>query len=88
MYHKDILQGKVDEQLFFAPSHVKKRTNEWGLKGCSQRYGQTWLSFSKKVESLVERGRIKGPRKSIIVMLMVQQDCLIAKTLLWQISNF
>ncbi|MFT4653056.1 MAG: hypothetical protein ACI82S_000699 [Patiriisocius sp.] len=63
MYHKDILQGKVDEQLFFAPSHVKKRTNEWGLKGCSQRYGQTWLSFSKKVESLVERGRIKGAEK-------------------------
>ncbi|MFT6270479.1 MAG: hypothetical protein ACJAVV_003318 [Alphaproteobacteria bacterium] len=56
-------QGKVDGQLFFAPSQVKKRTNEWGPQGYSLRYGQAWLRFSKKVESLVEISLVEGAEK-------------------------
>lgn len=56
-------QGNIDGHLFFAPSQVKKRTTEWGPQGYNERYGQAWLSFSKKVESLVEISHVEGGKK-------------------------
>lgn len=55
-------EGNLDGELFFAPSQVKKRTQEWGPQGFGMKYAQAWQAFSKHIEDLVETKEYEGAK--------------------------
>lgn len=40
-------EGEVEGNVFFAPSQVKKRHQDWGHDGFNQRYAEGWIAFTK-----------------------------------------
>ena len=52
-------EGLVQE-LFFAPSHVAKRREEWGVEAFNQAYANAWLSFAKHIKPLLRVHEVDG----------------------------
>lgn len=52
--------GDLKGEFFFAPSQVKRRTQEWGGLGFMQKYAQAWQAFSTHIENLVTTTEING----------------------------
>ena len=48
-------------QFFFAPTQIKKRSDEWGRPALMQRIGQAWLSFVPTTDRWLEVVRGYGP---------------------------
>jgi hypothetical protein len=47
--------------LFFAPSQIQKRNEEWGAEGLQERVGQAWLNFRDSSDSWLTVVRSFGP---------------------------
>src|SRR5207247_8246144 len=41
-------------QFFFAPTQLKKRSEDWGAAGLEQRYGDAWRSFLPSAHGCVQ----------------------------------
>lgn len=48
-------------QFFFAPTHVQKRTKDWGLPGLMLKLAQGWRAFLPSVETWLQVRHGKGP---------------------------
>jgi hypothetical protein len=47
--------------LFFAPTHLQKRREEWGADGLAQRYGAAWGQFVAFAQDRIRVVRGRGP---------------------------
>ncbi|WJG07986.1 DUF2855 family protein [Aliiglaciecola sp. LCG003] len=53
-------EGDLKGEFFFAPSQVKKRTQEWGGQGFMQRYGNAWSAFFEHIKPLLHTHNCTG----------------------------
>ncbi|GAB5378700.1 MAG: DUF2855 family protein [Aliiglaciecola sp.] len=53
-------EGELKGHLFFAPSQVKKRTEEWGGQGFMQKYAAAWMAFAKHIHPLLSTDQVQG----------------------------
>lgn len=63
--HWDARQGAREmagpaPELFFAPSHVEKRRNEWGGAGFESRLGEAWAGFSASASGWITVAHGRG----------------------------
>lgn len=49
------------EGLFFAPDQIRKRGNDWGRDGLTERFGAAWQAFAPRAEEWVDVVRHSGP---------------------------
>lgn len=74
---------KERSAMFFAPGHIKKRTEEWGKGEFERKANQFWLSASQKSRTWLSIETINGldemvkPFKSLIAGQVPPQDGLI-----------
>lgn len=47
-------------ELFFAPSHIARRTKEWGQDGLNERFGGAWAQFTERAGAWIEVSRQSG----------------------------
>jgi len=52
--------GAADE-VFFAPTQLRKRTGDWGRDGLEQRFGEAWQRFAGIVSDWVDVSVAAGP---------------------------
>ncbi|GAA0859425.1 DUF2855 family protein [Aliiglaciecola litoralis] len=52
--------GDLKGEFFFAPSQVKKRTQEWGGVAFMQKYAHAWKAFSSHIEPLLTTQEVSG----------------------------
>ncbi|TDF39373.1 DUF2855 family protein [Alteromonadaceae bacterium M269] len=57
---KTELNEALAQELFFAPSHVAKRREEWGVDRFNKAYAKAWLSFAKHVKPLLKVNDVDG----------------------------
>lgn len=57
---KETFAGELRGELFFAPSQVKKRTQEWGGAGFMQKYAVAWGAFSAHIEPVLSTTHFNG----------------------------
>ena len=48
-------------EMFFAPTHMEKRQQEWGRAGLQQRMGKSWLQFITEIGATLTISESKGP---------------------------
>jgi hypothetical protein len=54
------LNKALVQELFFAPSHIAKRRDEWGAEVFNQAYAKAWLGFAEHIKPLLMVNNVDG----------------------------